>query len=119
MQKVKLSDLDELIEVYVDKASKQILLRGKEGFSVMIEVMGDYALNVNGDVMMNQNGLMYLSSMHEGESIGMTLDEVREECQSRYAESMKAMNAATWDVTTEEESREIHAGLTASTGCNI
>lgn len=112
MKKITLNELEKYVDIHIDENTKSIYVTVNDEYRLSLDILGDYALNVNGSIAMNYNGTIYIGSMSNGETIGKDIDEVFVECQRLYEERMKEFYER--DVSLEYGSEEFE-----KSGCSL
>lgn len=90
---MRFSELENYVDLSIDEDTKTLYIRVADDYRLSLDILGDYALNVDGSIAMNYNGILFAGSMYNGESIGMDIDTVISECQRLYEENIRAFES--------------------------
>lgn len=119
-RRVEFTEIIDHMSFYIDDESQEITVKCDSGYKTLVELANDYGISVDGNILINYNGKIFIGSMTLGESIGMTLDEISNECQRRYEQRMKEISVEYGLVYTEYDINDpTSIPCNTCVGCNI
>ena len=116
MRKVDLTEIIDKYEFFIDDDSKEIVIKTNDAYKTSIELGNDYSISVDGNMLLNYNGKIFIGSMANDESLGMSINEIQEECERRYMEEMEKFNSNSYELTDNFHEAE---GISQCATCKV